>query len=89
MKLEYRAYTLTTNAEWTRVHGTRSCKTTTIEIPFLVNSIRAIKSGEELLVFKEQPSTKRPAVDQLGDAGKRAKVDLWERLCTDAGAGTR
>ena len=68
--------------------GTHTCSIRIVSIPILVNSMRAIISGEELLVFEEQPpigTRKRPAgLDTAASSAKRARGELWTRLCTDA-----
>jgi len=68
--------------------GSHTCSMRIIPIPVLVNSMRAIQSGEELLVFKEQPSIdtrKRPAeLDAATCLAKRAKQYVWGRFCKDA-----
>ena len=73
--------------------GTHTCSIRIVSIPVLVNSMRAIISGEELLVFEEQPpigTRKRPAgLDTAASLAKRARGELWTRLCTDAACATR
>ena len=73
--------------------GTHTCSIRIINIPVLVNSRRAIISGEELLLFEEQPpigTRKRPAeLDAAASLAKRDRQEVWARLCTDAACATR
>ena len=73
--------------------GSYTCSIRIIDIPILVNSTRPIAAGEELLLFEEQPpigTRKRPAeLDTAASLAKRAKQEVWARLCTDAACPTR